>query len=618
MVGQLLGLADLGQRGHKGLVRNMHEKAVAEDQVRQLIRELYEGGDRQRAEELLTGLYAQMSHENTRLQMRVQELTDRIYGRKSEKVDPNQLRLSIEEMRAEEFARQDAEAPASNEEPASEPPKPKPAKRRHPGRRALPQDLPRIPRRHQCTAEELTCECCGRDRRKIREEISERLDYRPASFVVIQDIHDVYACGCGQSKPVTAAGPSRALEGGIPEPGLLAKVAVAKYKDKLPLYRQVEIYKREGVELCANTMVGWIAAVAWLLTPLYRAINKRVVRSWVVQSDDTGLTVLDRAAAKGSRRGRIWANIGDDVWIVFHYSPNWKHEHPQRFLKGVCGYLQTDGYEGYKPLTRMPTDEAAEANTESSESQTADETKQADEANADKADLSKAIAVGCWMHARRYFHKAYKAKNPLAAVPLDIIQRMYKIERASKKAGDSPGERFERRRRHSLPLLDEFKTWLDEHVGTIRPTSPLGKAITYARNQWGPLQTFLLDGHLEIDNGAVERALRGVAVGRKNWLFAGSDEGAERAAVLFTVIETAVRHGHDPQAYLTDVIDKLAAGWSTVPLDDLVPELLPDRWTAPASGDADAGVGEPEASAADSSSAVKGEHSPESPAAAAP
>ena len=513
---------------------------LAEDELRALLEGLLQAGDHERLVETLVGLYSELSRENDRLRLRILELTRRVHGRSSEKIDPNALRAALEELREQEFGHQDKGEPeTAPDAPAA--PKPAAPRKPHPGRAPLSPDLPREERRHVLTEAERLCECCQQPKRRIREEVAERLDYVPSRFIVIRDVTEVYGCSCGFSKPVAAELPPRVIDGGLPEPGLLAHVVILKYEDHQPINRQSKIFAREGVTLSPNTLMEWIRAAAETLEPLARRIHRRVLRSWIIQSDDTGLLVLDQDKPQGARKGHLWANVGDGRFASYHYSPDWKHEHPANFLRGCAGYLQTDGYKGYDALTGGP---------------------------------ALAIRVGCFMHVRRYFLKAFKAKAIDAAIPIDIIQRLYRIERDSKNTGENADARLARRGEFSAPLLDELDAWLAKHDGRHEPKSPLGKAITYLKGQRGALGAFLLDGQLELDTGAVERALRGIAVGRHNWLFAGSDAGAQRAAILYTVITSAKLHGLEPYAYLRDVLAKLGAGWPNRRLD----ELMPDRW----------------------------------------
>lgn len=528
----------------------MQTRVDPDDTVAQL-RGLLEGlaldGDRERLLETVSEFVVKISRENAHLRSQLDELRRRIFGRSAEKVDPNQLRLAIEEAQAQEHARQDAERPAVDPDAPASPPEPEPKKSRkgrHPGRAPLPEHLPREERRHTLPEDERCCECCGGLKETIREESTDRLDYRPSSLRIVFDVVEVYGCACGESKPVAAPMPPRVIDGGLPEPGLLAHVAISKYLDHVPLNRMSRIFEREGVTIPRNTLMGWIRSIAWTLRPLWERIDERVLRAWVVQSDDTGLAVLDKQKKGGSRRGRIWANVGDGRFVVYHYSPDWKHEHPARFLKGRVGYLQTDGYQGYDALC------------------------------VDHGGL--AIRVGCFMHARRYFVKAYDAGELAAARPIKIIHDLYAIERTSKNLAEDAASRWERRKKHSEPLLTDLSTWMEEHVGRFPPKSLMGKALTYLKGHWDALRAFILDGRLEIDNGAAERALRGIAVGRRNWLFAGSDAGAERAVIIYSVIESAKLHGIEPYEYLRDVLDKLGSGWPMRRLD----ELMPDRWAA--------------------------------------
>jgi len=529
------------------------EREVASAQFRGLLEELIQAGDQERLLETVSKLFDDVhkvadesAREIARLRVRVLQLTQRAFGKSSEKIDPNQLRLALEQLRADEFARQDAAKPAVDPDaPASSPPKAKKSlKGRHPGRAPLPEHLPREERRHTTPEAERRCECCGEAKLMIREEMSERLDYRPASLIVVKDVTEVYGCTCGESKPVTTEMPSRVIDGGVPEPGLLAHVVVSKYCDHLPLNRQSKILQREGVTIPPNTLMGWIKACAWTLRPLWKLIDERVLRSWVIQSDDTGLLVLDKQKKGGSRRGRLWANVGDARFVAYHYSPDWRHEHPVRFLAGCAGFLQTDGYKGYEALCDG------------------------------KGGL--AIRAGCFMHARRYFVKALQAGEPEAARPVEIIRALYAVERASKDAGEDADGRYVRRQEHSVQLLEELGDWRLEHAGRYPPKSPMGKALTYLHGQWESLGVFLADGRIELDNGGAERALRGIAVGRRNWLFAGSDAGGERAAILYSIIESAKLHGIEPFAYLRDLLEKLGAGWPMRRLE----ELMPDRWAA--------------------------------------
>lgn len=471
----------------------------------------------------------------TPLVYRLDRLLHERYGASSERCDRGQIELDFG------TAARQPEPPAStSDEPVAQPVK---EKSKHPGRRPLPESLPREEQRRRPTAVECVCEACGKDKRFIREEKSELLEYVPATFKVIVEAREVWACACGDGQVVTATAGPRVIEGGLPGPGLLSQVIVSKFRDHMPYERQVQLYRRSGVDIPSNTMVDWAKAGAHLLQPIARRIFERVLRAHVLQVDDTGLMVLQRDDEKSPRRGHIWALVGDGREVAYTYAPNWKAEHPAAFLKGRQGYLQVDGYKGYNALF------AADA---------------------------ALIHVGCWMHARRYFKQAQDAGDTRATQVLGIIRAMYEVEAASRAAGDSAVQRAARRSRDTRPLLLQLSEVIESLAPKAPPQTPMGKAIHYTTSRWEPLLRFLGDGAIELDNGAVERALRGIAIGRKNWLFAGSDASAERTAVFCTVLQSAVLHGHDPWAYLYDVLQKLAAGWPQRKLD----ELLPHRWSA--------------------------------------
>lgn len=502
---------------------------------------MFDAGDKDKLLETVTELLTGALQQANALSARVAELTKRLYGHKQERISPHQLALALDELRQaqahEEEAQQDGhteaqEVPVVPERPSEAVPR----LRKHHGRRALPAHLPREEIRVTPTEEQLAATSGGM--RKMGEERSEVLEYVPAHFKVLVYVREVWSNSVGEI--VTAPVPDKIIDKGLPGPGLLTQVVIAKYRDHLPLARQVQIFLRAGVELSRNTLVDWVAAVAYLLEALARLIFERAMQCHVLQVDDTKLPVQDRRKAKNIKRGHIWALVGDHRYVAYRYTDNWRADTAVALLGQRIGWMQVDGYKGYEQVFAR----------------------------------GLAIELGCWMHARRYFVRAFEGKDLRAARPLELIRQMYKVEEASRVAGESHEARLARRQRDTRPLVDELRKWLKEHKGPEPPSSPLGKAITYADNRWDALSCPLHDGALELDNGDVERALRGTALGRKNWLFAGSDEGAERAAIINTVIETAVRHGVDVWQYLYDVLIKLSAGW---PMRRLA-ELLPENW----------------------------------------
>ena len=503
-------------------------------QVMDQLSALFDAGDKKRLLEEIARLLGSAQREVNSLSGRVAELLTQLYGRKSERFNPNQLEMALAALQPVENPDEPAiTVPPSEGEPRSRQRASRSKKR---GRKSLPSELPReeivlLPNSDQLAE-------AGDGMKKIGEQRSEVLEWVPAHFKVLVYIRETWANDLGEI--VTAPPAPKVIDKGLPGPGLLAQVAVAKFRDHLPLNRQVQIYRRSGVELSRSTLVDWMAAVAYLLEPLARLIFQRVMSSHVLQVDDTRLPVLDRKKKKNIKNGRLWAMVGDTSYVAYRYTRDWKGASAAEFLALRIGWMQVDGYKGYKQTFQ----------------------------------LGLAIEVGCWMHCRRYFYKALERGDKRAQAPLAFIRGMYQVEAASKEAGDSPQERLERRLRDSVPLRDQLGQWIADHGNRELPSSHLGKALTYAINQWNALMRPFEDGALELDNGEVERALRGPAQGRKNWLFAGSDAGAERSATIATVLESAVRHGVEPWAYLQDVLTKLSHGW----LNRRLEELLPHRW----------------------------------------
>ena len=295
------------------------------------------------------------------------------------------------------------------------------------------------------------------------------------------------------------------------------------------------------MNLAESTLGDFVSAVAHNLQRVASHIEAQVLKSPVVNTDDTGLRVLDRDHPKGIKRGHIWTYVAPGQWVVYRYTPDWRGEHPCTVLAGFGGTIQSDGYAGINPLFTAP---------------------------------EAAVRAGCMMHCRRYFYNAYQAGDIRAGVALALIADIYVIERDAKERLATDAERLTMRQERSLPILLRLKKWIDSIEGQAPPKTDMGKAVCYAKNQWPALQVPFRDGRLEIDNGEAERQLKVLATGRKNWLFAGSDAGGERAATILTVLGTALMHGLDPLAYLTDILRKIAAGISGSRLD----ELMPVRW----------------------------------------
>lgn len=493
----------------------------------------------------LVATLRQQAHLNANLQHQLEQLLRRIYGKKSEKLDPNQLLL---------FAREILEAggpeitPESEASPAVAPPAPRPQGPGH-GRKPLPASLPRRRVVHEILPEQRPCPGCGATRVCIGQEVREQLEYVPASLVVIEHVRPKYACPDCQAHVVIAERLPEPIEKGLPGPGLMAHVAVSKYADHLPLYRQEGIFRRFGVELSRSTMCDWMAAAAGLLEPLTRAMMKRVLSSRVVQTDDTPVPVQDHDG-KGIKTGRLWVQVGDqdNRFLVYDYTPDHSGAGPGRVFKGYKGYLQADASSVYDALF---TD-------------------------------GSIVEVGCWMHARRKFYEARTSDPVRSHLLLAWVVELYEVEEEAKKARKKHPEwddsawyayRHELRSERSHPILDAIGAWLEAERPRVLPKSPTGEAIAYALNHWQALIRPLEAGFLEIDNGESERALKPVAIGRRNWLFAGSDNGGKTAAVLMSLCSTCKAWNIDPFAYLRDVLERV----STHPMSR-IEELLPDRW----------------------------------------
>lgn len=480
----------------------------------------------------------QTQHELARLQ-RAQ------YGRSAEKLDPAQLKLILEQLD------QPAPEPLTQEPPAvQQPSEPQtaPVKRPGHGRNQLPDSLPREPREHPVAQEQLTCSC-GHARERIGEETSEQLDYRPASFRVIRHVRPKYACRACQEGVVVAPTPVQPIEKGLATAGMLAYVVVSKFADHLPLTRQEQILARHGVHLSRSTLADWTEGVASLLWPLVKAMRTDVLCSRRLHVDDTPVPVLDRTRDR-TREGRLWALVGDSnhPYVVFAYSPNKKQDFILSLLGRYEGYLQADAAKGYDALFKRP----------------------------------QILEVGCWAHARRGFYEALPSDEIRALLALATIRQLYDIEGQAKLLDDAG--RCTLRQEQAKPAIEKFGGWLTEQLAEVLPKSPMAQAIGYVQRQWTALNRYLEDGTLAIDNNAVERELRRVAVGRGNWLFCGSDRGGESAATLYSLVATCKRHGVEPWAYFADVLERI----STHPASR-IEELLPDRWKAlrPCSSHAD-------------------------------
>src|SRR5258706_1669394 len=451
------------------------------------------------------------------LKLQIARLRRAQYGRSSEQLDAEiaQLELTLEDL--------EVSAAPSVTEPASV--ARMPAK---PVRRPLPAALPRETITHTPAC---ACPDCGGALRPAGEDVAELLEYVPARVKVIRHVRPKFACTSCQTL-VQAPAPSRPIARGLAGPGLLAHVLVSKYADHLPLYRQSEIYAREGVDLDRSTLADWVGQCSALLEPLNAALAEHVIAGSKLHADDTPVPVLC-PGRKTTKQGRLWSYVRDDrasadttppaVW--FAYTPDRKGKHPVAHLQDYRGILQADGYAGFNGLY-------------------------------DRQD-HPLIEAACWAHARRKFYDVHQATDsPLAKEALDQIGALYGIEEEIR--GKLPDLRAQQRQARAGPLLDGFQRWCHATLAKIPKKSELSGAIRYALSRWSALISYCDDGRIEIDNNIAERALRAVALGRKNYLFAGADSGGERATAIYSLTGTAKLNGIDPEAYLRYVLGRIA------------------------------------------------------------
>lgn len=467
----------------------------------------------------------------TQLESRIAKLKRMQFGQSSERItrEIEQLELELDELHEDESVRATGR-PASVQALAGKP-----------YRKPLPEHLPREEDVHEPAC---TCPNCGGAMRRLGEDVTEVLEYVPASFKVIRHVRPKLSCRACETI-VQMPMPSLPIERGRPGPSLLAHVLVAKYADHLPLYRQSGIYAREGVDLERSTLADWVGRSAALLDPLVEAMRKEVMASDVLHGDDTPVPVLAPGLGK-TRTGRLWAYVRDGrpygsdrpPAAVFFYSPDRKGEHPQSHLKSFKGMLHADGYAGFNAIFETGT----------------------------------VTEAACWAHARRKFFDVHAANgSPIAKEAVDRIGALYAIE--AQIRGKPPDDRQRYREEHATPLIVNMKAWIEWALPKLPGKSDLAKAMRYALNRWDALVRFAHDGRIEIDNNAAERSIRGIALGRKNYLFAGSDKGGNRAAAIYSLIETCKLNGLGPEAYLRSVLTRIA----DYPINRIT-ELLPWNW----------------------------------------
>ena len=483
-----------------------------------------------------------------KLKMQLAVLRRARFGRSSEKLDREieQLELLIGDIEESEAQRQTQAEALSNE-----PPSPAPMKK--PSVRApLPDHLLLETIVHEAPC---VCPTCGGTKfGRIGADEREVLEYVPAHFKRVLHVRPKMSCRVCETI-VQAPMPALPIEKGRPGPALLAHVLVSKYCDHVPLHRQSDIYAREGVQIDRSVMAGWVGHMAALLEPLAERIARHARAGFAIHADDTPVPVLDPGRGR-TKTGRLWTAVRDErpygstapPAAFYLYSPDRKADHAHALLKDCRGFLHADGYPGFAGLYAIDPKTGAAPWTE----------------------------VACWAHARRKIYDVHvETKSPAAAEALEMIARLFAIEADIR--GSSPTERAAARRARAMPVLAELRAFLDATLAKISGKSSFAGAIRYATSRWTALTRYVDDGRLEMSNNAAERAIRPLALGRKNYLFAGSDEGGRRAAIMYSLIETARLNDIDPEAWLADVIARIADHPAK-----RIDELLPWEWEKPA------------------------------------
>jgi transposase len=473
--------------------------------------------------------------QNERLRQIIKELQRHRFGRRAETLPEDQMLLGLEDVE-QVAASGEAESDAVN--PAER--TTRSAKRRM-NRGSLPAHLPRI--EMVVDVEDHTCPCCGNALHWIGEDTGERLDIVPAQFRVLVVRRPKYACRACENVVVQAPAPARLIEGGLPTEATVAQVLVSKYADHLPLYRQAQIYARQGIALDRSTLADWVGRAAFMLRPVHERLLAALKGSAKLFADETTAPVLDPGRGR-TKTGQLWAYARDDrPWgatdppgVAYVYAPDRKAERPISHLAGFKGILQVDGYAGYRVL-------------------------------AERGDVQLAF---CWSHVRRRFYElAAAGPAPIASKAIERIAGLYDVEKDIR--GRGADERRAVRQDRSRPIIDDLEPWLRAKLALISQKTKLAEAIRYALSRWDGLTRFLDDGRLEIDSNVVERSIRPIALNRKNALFAGSDGGGEHWAVIASLIETCKLNSIDPQAYLADVITRIVNGHPNSRIDELLP-----------------------------------------------
>jgi len=471
-------------------------------------------------------------------------LKRQLFGKKSEKLNPNQ-RLLFEQLYEETKAKIEQQQEKSET-------KKSPRKRKrsnHKGRNPLPEDLDRKIIEIEPSEEDKVCDHCGNDKSRIGEEVTEKLEYKPASFYVSRYVRHKYACKECRNNVSIGQLPPMIIDKGIPSESVMAHVITSKFADHLPFNRQVGIFRRHGVYVTVSNFCDWTGIGSDMLVPVVKRMRELIRRSPIINTDDTKIPIKSKKRKGSTYNGYLWVYLDNKGNVVFDFTPTRSREGPINFIgKDYSGYVQADAYSGYDELFR----------------------------------ISDAIEVGCNSHARRKFEYALDSDPVRASRMLVLWGRLYEIEKRAREEKYSDEQLLSARQTEALPIFAEIWSALNEYKDQVLPKSPMGKAITYTFNQWDALVRYTSDPMLSIDNNISERMLRMAVLGRKNYLFAGSEAGAERAAIFYSLVASCKLNGHDPFAYFNDVLKKVTT-WPASRID----ELLPCNWQPPQSDKAD-------------------------------
>ena len=497
----------------------------------------------------LTSLVKELREQITHQSLFIDQLLEQIklarhqrFGVRSEHISPDQLRLLLDDKANDENS-VNGSTDDSDEKPLSQP-SAKPKKR---GRRKLPDHLPRVDVEHTLDEQACLCEHCQSMMEPLSQKITEQLDIVPAQVRVIRHHRQTYRCPECEDAFVTAPIPPQPIPKSNATAATLAFLINAKYLDSLPLFRIERQLRRLGCDISRATLANWMIHCGQLVQPLINLMSEQQISYDIIAMDESRFQVLREDGKTAQSQSYIWVQRGgppDSPVILYHYDPSRSQDVPLRLLDGFNGYLQTDAYEGYGAACRK----------------------------------NNLVSVGCMAHARRKFDEALKAqgtvdpnqqKSTLAATAIKKIQTLYRIERETKHLSDD--ERQQVRQSRSVPVLEELRYWLDNHLFLVPPKSALGKAMYYLDKQWNKLKVYTRDGRLRIDNNLTENAIRPFVIGRKNWLFSTSVDGAKASANLYSLVETAKANGHEPYAYIKQVLTELPAAKTIEDIERLLP-----------------------------------------------